>query len=173
MQRKNYKMMKAQTQVFQSKFGFHPCTRETDKKLRFLNGIYQKALSMSAAWERWDRKAPHNRVLRRRLRDEQGRVIGRETVLDDQAQPIPMPEPEICPIFSDKMLRKTNWSRDGKYHRTPIEITVVETDGPYILAAARQARKPQPTAEDVRPLPLSEEEEIDALYQRAKEWLER
>lgn len=158
-------------QVYQSKWGYHPCSRETYRKLRFLNGVYQKALSMAEAYRRWERKAPHNRILKETVRDEQGIKRGKRPIVDAAGKPVPQPEPEICPVFSNKVVRKVNYDRDGSYSPNGVERTFVETDGPYILAASRQARKPVATPEEVRPLPISEED-IDKLYAQAKDWVE-
>jgi hypothetical protein len=49
-------------ETFQSKWGFHPVSLETSRKLRKLNAAYDKAARRAKSWERWDRKAPHNRV---------------------------------------------------------------------------------------------------------------
>lgn len=132
--------------VFQSRFGFHPCSKETSKKLRFLNGVHAKALHLEAAWERWNRKAPWNRIQKRYIRDEKGVKIGKEIVLDANGKPAEWKEPQLCPFFDRE-------------------------DAQMILAASRQARMPQPTPEQVQPL-LFSDEEIDRLYEVAKNWLE-
>jgi hypothetical protein len=150
------------TPVFESRWGFHPVSREVDKKLRFLNGIYQRALRMAASWRRWDRKDPSNRVHRPRIRSN-GQVIG-------YGQPEPWNEPAICPIFSNKTTRKVEWHPMKGYFKGGIDFTSVETDGPYILSAAKQARTHCKTAAEVRPLPLTVEE-INTLYDRAMLWL--
>jgi hypothetical protein len=62
--------------TFRSRWGFHPCDYATYRKLKLLNLVYHRAVRLAHAWERWQRKAPHNRVRRHRIRDEQGRTIG-------------------------------------------------------------------------------------------------
>lgn len=42
--------------VHQSRWGFHPCSRDVDKQLRFLNFVYSKAQAADAAEDRWCRK---------------------------------------------------------------------------------------------------------------------
>jgi hypothetical protein len=149
--------------VFQSRWGFHPVSREIDKKLRFLNTVYQRALRMAATWRRWERKAPHNRVTRPKVKDSSGQVIG-------YGEPTPWNEPAICPIFTSKITKKVQWHPTLGYHKDGIDYTYVETHGEEILAAARQARTPCPTPEAVRPLSLTVEE-INSLYDRAVEWM--
>jgi hypothetical protein len=141
--------------VFQSRWGYHPVSKEVDKKLRYLNMVYQKTLSLAAAWRRWYRKQPENRIFRPRIKDETGFVVG----LGD---PVPWKEPEICPIFSYK---ETGLTWDKK------EYMAVEIDKPDILYAARQARTPCLTPEDVRPLPMTVQT-INDLYDKAKAWME-
>src|SRR5437870_6902272 len=92
--------------MFQSRWGFHPCDYSTYRKLKFLNHVYQKALRMAHAWERWKRKDPHNRVMRRRIRNAQGQTIGYEP-------PVPLAEPPICPIFSQRVLEKCLVDKNG------------------------------------------------------------
>ena len=64
--------------MFQSRWGFHPCDYATFRKLKFLRHLHQKALRMAHAWECWNRKDPHNRVLRRRIRNAKGQTLGYE-----------------------------------------------------------------------------------------------
>lgn len=142
------------SEVFKSRWGYHPCSKEVDKKLRKLNGMYQKALSSAAAWERWNRKAPHNRILRKKIRDEQGRVCGRVAVLDDQGNSVELPEPKLCPVFCKKMVRKAfDWVKLEYYDRECVEVV-----DHGIPAAARNARTPRLREEDVKPLGLTLEQ---------------
>jgi hypothetical protein len=150
--------------VYQSKWGFHPISKESSKKLRFLNGVYAKAQHMAGAWERWERKQPQNRVQKRILRDSAGQKYGKEIVLDDQGKPIPLPEPQICELFHEKVPSHVQW---GTYISGRAEDNGF---GAKILAASRQARTPQPTQEAVQPFPFTEEE-IDRLYESAKNWI--
>lgn len=146
------------SEVFKSRWGFHPCSKETDRKLRKLNEMYQKALSAAAAWERWERKAPHNRILREKMRDEQGRVCGRKPILDDQGEPVKLPEPKLCPLFCRKVIRKAfDWRKLEYYDREFVEVV-----DHGIPAAARNARTPRSREEDVKPLGISLEQ-IDQL----------
>ena len=159
--------MATMTQTFQSKWGFHPVSRETSKKLRFLNTVYMKAQHRAKAWDRWDRKAPQNRVHVPRIRNEQRQVIG-------YGEPQPWNEPALCPLFSKLTTKRTNWHPTKGYFGQGVEYTFVETDvalGNDIRVAARQARKPVATAEEVQPLSLTVEE-IDALYEKAVAWME-
>lgn len=150
------------SEVFESRWGFHPCSRETDRKLRKLNAAYQKALSSAAAWGRWERKEPHNRILRQKIYDEQNRVCGRQPVLDALGQPLKQPEPKFCPVFCRKVLRKVHYDRSGQWVPKGVEREFVEVDDLGIPAAARQARTPISSKEMVKPLCLTVEE-IDSL----------
>src|SRR5947209_1054995 len=76
----------------QSRWGWHPCDYATFLLLKELNRLYERALRQFAAWRRWQRKMPHNRVIRRTIVDAHGRKIGAEIVG-------PMPEPQLPPLF--------------------------------------------------------------------------
>src|SRR6516225_8096333 len=93
--------------AFRSKWGWHPCDYATFALLKRLHAAYWRALRQYAAWQRWRRKMPHNRVLRRRIRDEQGRKIGVEVIG-------PWPEPPLPAGFCTRRQVLTHWSEDGK-----------------------------------------------------------
>lgn len=151
--------------VHQSRWGFHPTSRETDKKLRFLNGVYQKALSRASAWTRWNNKSPSNRFTRKRIRNEKGQTIG-------YGDKIQWNEPNICPIFSNKITKKVNINPiNGQYFKNGIDWTVIETFNQQVSDSAFRSRMPYVTAQEVKPLPLSTEK-IDVLYDQAKNWME-
>ncbi len=114
--------------AFQSKWGFHPCDRETCKKLKEINKFLTKARHQKAAWERWDRKMPHNRVIRRKLRDSQGRAVG-------YAAPEPMPEPELDSVFCHKQTGpRHQWTKEEV---TTVSLVYAEMENYY-----REARYP-------------------------------
>lgn len=48
-------------EVFKSKWGFHPCDRETYLKLKKLNHWIMRSEIEFATWQRFYRKQPHNR----------------------------------------------------------------------------------------------------------------
>jgi hypothetical protein len=131
------------TQTFtavKGRFGFYPCDYETFLKVKKLHSFYWKALRRNAEFERWCRKAPQNRVIRKWFRDEKGRKTGSEIVG-------PKPEPKCYPIFHTR-----NYVPQG-FH-------ALEDMG--ILQAYQSARTPREKAEDVAPLNLSVEK-IDKM----------
>lgn len=75
-----------------SRFGYHPCSYELYLKLKYIYKHYWNALSDYSNWERWNRKYPHNRVIRKRKTNAKGQKIGYEIVG-------PRPEPTYCPFF--------------------------------------------------------------------------
>jgi hypothetical protein len=156
--------MTAEKTVHQSKWGFHPISREASKKLRFINSVYAKSQHLAGAYERWDRKQPQNRVMVRRVKDADGKRR-REAVLDAAGKPVPMTEPQVCPLFHTKVPSRV---QNGYYYLGRADDNGY---GEKILAASRQARTPQPTPEAVLPFPFTEEE-IDRLYETAKDWME-
>lgn len=150
--------------MFQSRWGFHPCDYTTFRKLKFLHHAYLKAVRLAHAWQRWKRKDPLNRVIRRRIRNDKGQTIGYEP-------PVPILEPSICPIFSQKVLEKQHVDKKGQYFRDGFLEEKVVTDHLGIVADFAAARKPAKEVAEVRPLQVSVET-IDALYEQARKWLE-
>jgi hypothetical protein len=106
--------------------------------LKELNRLWVRAQREAAAWRRWDRKRPHNRVRRERLRDAAGRVVG-------YGPPTPVPEPPLTSPF-------------GRLVELPSGRVDVYLDDRGFEAAYRQARRPCPTAEEVKTLPVGGEE---------------
>ncbi len=157
--------MSATESVFRSRFGFHPCDYATYRKLKFLSLVYQRAVRMAHAWDRWKRKDPQNRVCRRRIRNEQGQPIG-------YGDPVPLSEPPICPVFSRKVQEKRFVDKKGNRFKDGFLDDKVVTDNPGIAADYALARRPQSDPASVHPLrcPLAQ---IDALYEKARAWLER
>jgi len=151
--------------MFQSRWGFHPCDYQTYRKLKFLNQVYLQAVRLAHAWARWKRKDPHNRVIRRRIRNEQGDVIGYEPS-------VPLPEPSICPVFAQKFVEKRHVDKKGNFSREGFMAEKVVTDGHWIPAAYATARKPVAEPSEVQPFgyPLAKLEE---LCEQARCWLEK
>jgi hypothetical protein len=113
--------------------------------LKELNKHWTRAQRQVAAWRRWYRKRPHNRVSWPRLRDQQGRLIG-------YGPPVPIPEPTL-PSYFCRTVELPSGSME-----------VILADG-GIEAAYRLARHPGQTAAEVTPLPISEDE-IRRQYER-------
>src|SRR6187431_126964 len=98
--------------------------------LKELNKLLMTANRQAAAWRRWQRKLPHNRVRRQRIRDANGRTIGYEP-----------PEPISEPIFSSTLCRRIDLP-SGR-----VDVCIAE---PNIAAAYRLARYPKPSAAEVQ-----------------------
>lgn len=148
--------------MFQSRWGFHPCDYATYRKLKLIHLVYQKAVRMAHAWQRWKRKDPQNRVVRRRIRNDRGQTVGYEPA-------IPLAEPAFCQVFSQKILEKRQVDKAGKFFREGFLDEKMITDDFGIAEDYRAARKPVKESE-VRPLRLSVEA-IDALYEQAQQWM--
>ena len=78
------------TESFKSKRGFHPCDYTTFEKLKTIKKWYYEWLHAHAEWERWYRKEPQNRLIRRTIVKDGLKT--REIVG-------PRPEPVVCPYF--------------------------------------------------------------------------
>ena len=145
--------------VFKGRWGYYPCSYETFKKIKFLNTVYLQALQMAARWRRWKRKDVKNRVVRKRIRDKDGSVIGYEP-------PVEWPEPAICEVFSEKKKLHQHWDKNGNFYKDGFLDDVVKT-WPDMFAISRHARYPASNEEAVKPLKLTDQE-INDLYDRAK-----
>ena len=137
----------------------------TYRKLKLLNVVYQRAVRMAHAWQRWKRKDPHNRVSRRRIRSEDGRTIGYD-------RPTPRAEPPLCTVFS----RKAQERRLRGQERVLASRTAFWTIRwrRTSLGSPRTTQRPErraPGRGTVRPLHHTVGE-IDALYEKARAWVE-
>jgi hypothetical protein len=130
-----------------SKRGFHPCDYQTYLKLKMLHKRYWQTKRAFAEWKRWQRKLPKNRVIRKWLRDANGRKIGHEIIG-------PLPETTYCPTF----VRNANpWWGDTK------DWGIVQT--------YQQARMPV-SKEKVKPLALSVMD-VEKLHQEVEDWFSK
>jgi hypothetical protein len=136
--------------AFRSRWGWHPCDYETYLLLKKLHGLYQQALRRYAAWQRWQRKRPHNRVLRRRIRDARGRTIGKEVIG-------PWPEPPLPGPFCVRRRVLTQRDPDGRPLKDPRLVEEVIFDDLGVGEGYRAARRPAPTEAEVKPLRLTAE----------------
>lgn len=152
--------------VYQSKWGYHPISREASKKLRYINKVYSIAQHHAAQWLRWERKQPENRVLTCRLPSKEALGKKRKQVLMRDGIPIPWVEPQVCPLFFEKIpgyTTKYGWKILGQIKNNGL--------GDNVILASRQARMPKLKPEEVGLFPYTEEE-IDKLYQAVKDWHE-
>ena len=150
-------------EIYQSKWGYHPISLDASKKLRFINGVFSKAQHLAGAWNRWNRKLPENRVVKKIIRSDDGKMkIGSEIVKDEFGKPLFWKEPQLCPLFYNKTTR----------YSSTYEISKIVDNGlgESVIFASKQARIPQQNPEDVKKF-LFTEEEIDRIYNSAKEWL--
>jgi hypothetical protein len=159
-----FESLSQENAMFRSRWGFHPCDYATYRQLKFLNQVYLQAVRLAHAWARWQRKDPHNRVLRRRRRNEQGQTIGYEL-------PVPLPEPRICAVLSRKVFEERHVDKKGHFSREGFTEEKVVTDGGWIPAAYTSARKPVADPSAVRPLGHSLAD-LEGLCAKARSWLE-
>jgi hypothetical protein len=150
--------------MFRSRWGFHPCDYQTYRKLKFLNQVYVQAVRRAHAWARWKRKDPHNRVMRRRIRNEKGQTIGYEP-------PVPRPEPKICFVFSQKVFERRHVDKKGNFSREGFLEEKVVMEDLWIAADYASARKPVADPALVQPLHHTQAE-IEELYEKTRCWLE-
>lgn len=157
--------MSAVSTTYRSRWGFHPCDYATYRKLKLLNRVHERAVRLAHSWDRWHRKDPHNRVCRRRIRDDQGRTIG-------YAEPVPIPEPPLCSVFCRKEQERRFVDNKGNYCKDGFLDEKVVTDHGWIATDYSAARKPASEPGAFRPL-HGTVAEIDELYEQARAWLER
>jgi hypothetical protein len=147
----SYPSERGDDMAHRSRWGWHPCDYETYLLLKALSARCEKARRQYSAWQRWERKMPHNRVIRRKVKDDQGRVTGREAVG-------PRPEPPLPALFC----RRYQAVARG---RAAEQVAFSDLGIP---AAYRAARKPAATKERVEPLALTAEQ-IRRLWALADE----
>jgi hypothetical protein len=152
-------------QAFRSRWGFHPCDYSTYRKLKFLNLVYLEAVRKAHAWQRWQRKDPHNRVIRRRIRNAQGQTVGYEP-------PVPLPEPPLCSMFCRKTVTRRHVDKKGRHYKEGFLEECVVLEGVEVALDYAACRVPAPAAAAVVPLRLTPTA-IDALHERARGWVER
>ncbi len=145
--------------VFAGKWGFYPTDKDTFLKLKYLNKLAEKAKRQKASWDRWERKEPHNRVSRSRIRNSEGRKVGYQAA-------VPIPEPKIDNVFLTKKTYQTQSDRSGRWHpSTKFDRETVEFTGGWVYDTYRSARFPKTTEGEVKK--LSYLEAIDFWYERA------
>jgi hypothetical protein len=149
--------------MFRSRWGFHPCDYQTYRKLKFLNQVYLQAIRLAHCWARWKRKDPHNRVIRCRIRNEKGQTIGYKP-------PLPLPEPKICSLFSQKVFEQRHMDKKGNFSREGFLEEKLVTDHLWIPVDYASARKPVADPAKVQPLHLTLAE-LEELYEKARRWL--
>lgn len=126
--------------MVKGKYGYYPCDWTTYQKLKKLNMAYSKALSSKSRWDAWDRKEPQNRVIRAKIRNSNGQVVGYQAG-------VPLPEPEICPVFCRKVVKSVKWGKKGGFYPNGKDETFVEMVDLPIYKDYRLARYPAPTEE--------------------------
>jgi hypothetical protein len=102
--------------------------------------------------------------MRRRIRNAQGQTVGYEP-------PAPLPEPRICPVFSQKVFEQHRVDKRGNFSREGFLVEKVFTDGDWIPTAYARARKPVADPAEVQPLDHSLAE-LEQLYEKARCWVE-
>jgi hypothetical protein len=145
----------------QGKYGWYPCDIDTYRKLKKLNMAYTKAQHEKAAWDRWDRKEPQNRVMRGKLKNSSGQVVGYQA-------PLPMPEPELTSIFCKKVVRNVKWGKKGQFYKDGKDETYVELTDLPIYQDYRNARYPVAGEEGVSEFSSSKLDLINELHAKLK-----
>lgn len=140
----------------QGKYGWYPCDLETYHKLKAINLAYDQAIHKMKAWKRWERKDPKNRVIRRKLKDSTGQVVG-------YGLAEPMSEPEICPVFCKKVVKKVYFDKANNYHKNGLDWTDVELIESSVYDDYRKARYPVASEAEVIQLDIGQGR-IDKLY---------
>jgi len=140
----------------EGKYGWYPCDVETYHKLKALNMAFTKALHEKAAWDRWDRKEPQNRVIRAKLKNSAGQIVG-------YAVAVPQPEPALTSIFCKKVIKNVKWGKKGQYYKDGKDETFAELVDLPIYADYRKARYPVAGEEGVDGLSMKLEL-INELY---------
>lgn len=146
--------------LHETRWGYVAYDYVTYRNLRRLHFIYLQALRQAAKWRRWNRKLPHNRIL------EQGKT--REDRRASRKHCQPWPEPEICPLFTSKHVRRVTFDQCGRHHPDGFNETSLEIHD-QVATEYKKARKPQPKPIDVSPSRWTPEQ-VASLLRRAEQW---
>lgn len=141
--------------VFQSRFGYHPCDKETYLKLKRLKKVFYEELKRFADWNRWNRKQPQNRVIRKWIRNETRQKIGCEIVG-------PRPEPSLPKVF---IARKKVYNTTGAGFENGMYNYRWTLDD-YGLSEEIYNCRPKSSPQDVKPMRMTIEQ-IDELLAKA------
>jgi len=132
-----------ETEVHQSKYGFHPCSVETCRKLKKINKAFEQGLHQHSAWVRWMNKKPHNRIVRAWKRNEKGQRIGFDIVGNSV-------EPVINNLMKSLLKTVPAWAKImPQYCRSG----VLDITKEY-----RNARMPVSSPDQVKPLSITNEQ---------------
>lgn len=134
-----------------SRWGWYPCDYQTFQLLKKLNARCTRAQRDYAAWRRWQRKKPSNRVLREKIVDDQGCKVGSQVVG-------PRPEPPLDPLFCTRQKVVQYRGAGGQQLRESAAGERVSFADLGIPEAYGLARRPVPDESLVRPLNLTAEE---------------
>lgn len=129
-------MTMTEKNVHKSRWGYYACDFDTFKKIKKIYGFYWKALHRNAEWERWNRKLPKNRVLRKWYRNDKRQKTGFEITG-------PKPEPQRYPVFE-------------RLNYIPMAYHALKDMG--LIEDYFNARHPYSTPEEVKHLNLSSEQ---------------
>lgn len=140
------------------KYGWHPCDVATFAKLKAIHRAYWESVYRLAAYHRWERKAPQNRVQKYEGKGADGKRL-----------PLNPHRPINAPAMTPFMYMESYQSyTDGKGNvncKNPFTLT-----RPSLLAEVmdvvqdyQNARQPKAKPEEVFALRLTTER-IDALY---------
>ena len=104
---------KTKQETHESRWGFHSCSYETYQKLRKLNYWSFLTKKAQARHDRWYRKEPQNRVIRKTLCNELGQKIGSEVVGT-------APEPKVPDLFRDSLSIQKVIEKDYRAAKFPV-----------------------------------------------------
>ena len=128
--------------AFKGRWGYYPCGYDTWRVLKRLRFLWFRTVRRLAAWERWHRKQPQNRVRWRRVCSG-GRPVGWE-------QLGPWSEPDLPPFMVEE-----KWGVRVMGHG-------------WVDDLYRQARHPTPEPREV--LDAARVEQIVDLHRRLEAW---
>lgn len=102
--------------TYQSRWGYHPCSALTAKKLRRLNFLGMAARRVFGEWKRWSRKASWNRF----LRDDGGT---KDLCHDLRTYNTPWLQPKQAPVMLVHLDNLLVYSREARMPKaTPEEV---------------------------------------------------
>jgi len=129
--------------IHRSRWGYHPCDLATWLRIKRLRFLWFRTVRRLAAWRRWNNKLPHNRIIWRRLRRDDGNPVGWEHA-GPWTEPA-VPDFMVCDQCGQRVLAHE-----------------------WIEPCYRQAK--WPTSDPQEPWPAERLSEIDELLDRLEAW---
>lgn len=147
------------TETFKSKWGYHPCSKETYLKLKKLNKLRWETVTNFHSWLRWARKEPHNRITGRWIQKP-----GDEFPTKIQE---PATEPRFCKLFVNANKKRDEAARSRRL-LTEVHVRDLHKNENFLLVEDLYNQSRFPNEKEVAPFSENILKTIDMLIEQAE-----